>query len=295
MRVAMVLAAGHGTRLEPLTAELPKPLVPVGDRSVLEHIASRLASFGFDELVINTHHLEEKFRNQNRIEGVIIHRVHEPAIRGTAGGVHGARDRLVPGPVLVWNGDILTDPPVLALLDSARTRDIAFAVSPLPAGRGTVGVDAAGHVVRLCGERFGVESAGGDYVGVLALGPRALDRLPEIGCLVGDVALPLLREGAKLAAVPAPPFRDIGSLRGYLDANLDWLVARGGAGSSWVHPTARVAPAVSLSSSVVGAGAVVSGAGRFERCVAWPGARVTAPLTDAIVTTDGRVAHVSPA
>ncbi|HEX4477237.1 MAG TPA: hypothetical protein VH142_19230, partial [Polyangiaceae bacterium] len=63
-------------------------------------------------------------------------------------------------------------------------------------------------------------------------------------------------------------------------------------GSSWVHPTAQVAPSVTLSSSVVGAGAVVSGAGRFERCVAWPGATVTAPLADAVVTTEGRVAHV---
>ncbi len=294
MRVAMVLAAGHGTRLEPLTAELPKPLVPVGDRSVLEHIASGLASFGFDELVVNTHHLDEKFRSQNRIEGIIVHRVHEPVIRGTAGGVYGARDRLGPGPVLVWNGDILTDPPVLALLDHARTRDMAFAVSPLPAGRGSVGVDSTGHVVRLRGERFGVESAGGDYVGVLSLGPRALDGLPETGCLVGDVALPLLRQGAKLAAVPASSFRDIGSLRGYLDANLDWLAARGGAGSSWVHPTARVAPSVSLSSSVVGAGAVVSGSGPLERCVVWRGATVTAPLADAIVTTEGRVVHAPP-
>ncbi len=58
---AMILAAGLGTRLRPLTDELPKPLVPVGDRPALAHVAARLAAAGIREAVINVHHLAAAF------------------------------------------------------------------------------------------------------------------------------------------------------------------------------------------------------------------------------------------
>src|SRR5688572_24464404 len=95
---AMVLCAGLGTRLRPLTDELPKPLVPVGDRSLLAHIARVLAGAGFERLVINTHHLPELFPAAIRELSIEAHLIHEPVILGTAGGVAGARRFLGRGP-----------------------------------------------------------------------------------------------------------------------------------------------------------------------------------------------------
>jgi mannose-1-phosphate guanylyltransferase len=112
--------------------------------------------------------------------------------------------------------------------------------------------------------------------------------LPLRGCLVGDVYIPALREGARLEAFEyAGPFDDIGSPRAYLDANLRWLAAL--RKSAYVGEGSRVSDRVELRGVVVGAGAVVEGRGLVERSVVWPGSRVCAPLADAIVAPNGVV------
>lgn len=282
---AIVLSAGYGTRLRPLTDELPKPLVPIGDRPLLAHIAAALARAGFSEIAVNVHHLGDEFERRIRELPGNFHVLVEPEIRGTAGGIAGARALFGEPPVIAWNGDILADPPVPELLSRAGDGGLSFAVAPRPVNQGTVGTGSDGSIVRLRGERFGTEVLGGDYIGVAALGARALGALPTTGCLVGDYALPALRRGERVttARVDAP-FRDIGSPASYLAANREWLERHAGAGGAWVHPTARIAPGVSLVETVVGAGASVTGEGRLERCVVWPGATAVAPLRDAIVT-----------
>ncbi|HEX7668968.1 MAG TPA: sugar phosphate nucleotidyltransferase, partial [Polyangiaceae bacterium] len=129
---AMILAAGFGTRLRPLTDELPKPLVPLGDRPIVSHIAERLAAQGFSELVMNVHHGAEKFSSHIERLGWLFYLVHEPSIRGTAGGIAGARAHLDPGPIVAWNGDVVANPP-LAELCAAAGPGLAFAVAPRPA------------------------------------------------------------------------------------------------------------------------------------------------------------------
>jgi len=292
MARAMVLAAGLGTRLRPLTEELPKPLVPVGDRPLVGHIAERLRAAGFPELVMNTHHGAEYFASRIHELGLAVHLVHEPVIRGTAGGIAGARSLLTGGPVIVWNGDILAEPSLPELLDRAGS-GLAFAIVPRAAGEGTVGMGDRGQVVRLRDERFGSEASGGDYIGVAALGPAALSTLPERGCLVADVALPALRRGESIAAVPVRGgFTDVGSVRAYHQANLDWLGRTRGPGKAWVHPTAQVAGPVELRECVIGEGARVFGEGLLDKVVVWPGAAATAPLRDAVVTTRGSVVRI---
>src|SRR5215475_3749531 len=100
---AMILAAGLGTRLRPLTDELPKPLVPVGDRPAVAHVAARLAAAGVCEAVLNTHHLASAFTPE-RLAGlpIAVHPIHEPEILGTAGAVANAAALLGEGPVVVW-------------------------------------------------------------------------------------------------------------------------------------------------------------------------------------------------
>jgi mannose-1-phosphate guanylyltransferase len=292
----MVLCAGFGTRLRPLTDERPKPLVPFGDRTLLEHALAALPA-ALLPAVVNAHHLPGIFLELTRGYAEIAHVVVESEIRGTAGGVAGARGWLGPGPVIVTNADVLAPVDLPALLGATPDDGLCLAVSPRAKGEGTVGIGAGGRVVRLRGERFGEELAGGDYVGTLGMGERTLAALPERGCLIGDVALPLARRGGALVTHPVlgswlAPGDSVGE---YLDAHLRWLEAGGrGVGKSFVADGVRVAPGVELVSSVLGAGAEVLGAGRLERVVAWPGARVQAPLTDAVVTTAGRVVPRPP-
>jgi mannose-1-phosphate guanylyltransferase len=293
MTQAMILAAGLGTRLAPLTWELPKPLMPVGDRSLVAHLASRLAIAGFPDFVMNIHHMPEKFVFRSGELESTPHLIHEEEVRGTAGGIRGARALFGDAPVLVWNGDILVEPPIPGLLAAASAGGLAFAVSAMARGEGTMGLGENGSVVRLRGETFGHEVAGADYVGVAALGASVVQVLPEWGCLIGDVALPMLRAGKDIqTAQVAGPWIDVGSLHSYQRANREWLSAKVGGGGSWVAPTASVSGDVVLAASVVGAGASVSGTGAFDRCVVWPGAHAVAPLADAIVTTSGRVVAV---
>ena len=114
----MVLAAGLGTRLKPLTYELPKPMVPVLDRPVMAHIVRLLEAQGFDELIANLHWFPDA------ITGYFGDRLtyrHEPELLGTAGGVRGVRDFFGNEPVVVISGDALTDLDVGALV--ARHRE----------------------------------------------------------------------------------------------------------------------------------------------------------------------------
>jgi mannose-1-phosphate guanylyltransferase len=290
MASAIVLCAGFGTRLRPLTCELPKPLVPVGDRSILEHALDSLERAGFTEAVINVHHLPGVFERRlpTLRREIALRMVVEAEIRGTAGGVAGARGYLASAPVLVWNGDILVDPPLDQLVAGSLPDSLCLGVAPRALGEGTVGLGEGGRVVRLRGERFGTEISGGDYVGVLTLGGALAAELPERGCLFGDAALPLLRGGGIVNSVPAPgAWTDAGDLEHLLAANWAWLAARGL--DAFVAESAHVGQNVELRQSVVGAGVRVSGEGMLERCVVCPGACVEAPLHDAIVAPSGRV------
>ncbi len=285
----MVLAAGFGTRLRPLTDERPKPVVPLGDRMLVEHVLDRLAAQGLLPVVVNAHHLvavlERLLAGVAGVERV----VEEREILGTAGGVAGARAVLGPGAVLVTNADVLARVDGRRVLDQTPEDGLCLAVAWRERGEGTVGVGATGRVVRLRGQRFGEEVAGGDYVCTMGIGGALLAGLPERGCLIGDVALPLARAGGPVMALEAGAELTApgDSLPGYLAANLAWLDARGGA--AYVGPRARVAPGVALARAVVGADARIVGQGALERVVVWPGAEARAPLADAVVTLGGVV------
>jgi mannose-1-phosphate guanylyltransferase len=280
----MVLAAGHGTRLRPLTDMRPKPLVPVGDRPLLDLIVDGLQAAGVARVVVNAHHRGADLRAFARARaGVAVSE--EDVLLGTAGGVARARGLLGPGAVLVWNGDIVTELDVHALaarhVEDAASPEATLVVAPLPAGKGAVGLDRSGRVVRLRDASFGDEAQGGTFIGVHVLGASLREALPETGCLVADLYIPALARGAVLrACAHAVPFFDAGSPRGYLDANLAWLAAR--RLGSWRAPSAAVSDGITLVESIVGADARVEGKGELRRCVVWPGAAATAPATETI-------------
>lgn len=292
--VAMVLCAGLGTRLRPLTGQLPKPLVPIGGRPVLAHVAAQLQAAGVGRMVVNTHHRPERFE-PSVLGGLemAVQVVHEPEILGTAGGVGNAEQQLGPGDVLVWNGDILAEADLRALWVSHRQSGALATLAVHPSGsvEGTVGLDRAGRVARLRGERYGEEHQAVDFVGIQLLSAELRARLPRSGCLVGDLYQPALRAGDRIhTAAVVRRWRDVGSVAAYLEANLAWLAEQGR--QSLVAPDAEIASGVLLDRALVGARSRVEGRGALERVVVWPDAVATAPLCDAIVMSSGEVVAV---
>ena len=109
---AMILAAGRGERLQPLTDRLPKPLIPVAGKPLLHYTLSYLKNCGVKEVVINLHHLAEQiqsFVGDGRAWGLRIHYSHETHLLGTGGGIQKASPYLLQGPFVVMNGDILLE------------------------------------------------------------------------------------------------------------------------------------------------------------------------------------------
>lgn len=120
---AMVMAAGKGTRLRPVTDLLPKPMAPVANRPVLHHILRLLQCHGFDEVVLNLHHLPDvitSYLGDGSALGVDVRYSPEPELLGTAGGVKKNEDFLGTGTFLIMSGDALTDIDLTGLLAAHR-------------------------------------------------------------------------------------------------------------------------------------------------------------------------------
>ena len=108
----MLLGAGLGTRLRPITYELPKPMVPVLGRPVMDHILRLLAHHGFDDVVANLHYFPDLIRERfgdGAGYGIHLTYSYEPELLGTAGGVRNVREQLGDETFLVISGDALTD------------------------------------------------------------------------------------------------------------------------------------------------------------------------------------------
>jgi len=109
---AMVLAAGLGTRLRPLTYEMPKPMVPVLNRPIMEHILELVRRHGFTELIANLSYLPEQLRERfgdGSAHGVSLEWRFEEELLGTAGGVRNVREFFGEDTFLVMAADALTD------------------------------------------------------------------------------------------------------------------------------------------------------------------------------------------
>jgi len=107
---AMILAAGTGTRLLPLTRLQPKPLFPVYNTPLLDHTINQLKGTGIKDIVINTHHLSQNIRGyfqENTPSGVNITLSYEPDLLGTAGAIKNVEDFWDDQPFIVINGDII--------------------------------------------------------------------------------------------------------------------------------------------------------------------------------------------
>src|SRR3954466_3149097 len=117
---AFVLGAGLGTRLRPLTEDLPKPLIPVFQKPLITFVLDHLIANGVRSFIINTHHRPEAFRQffaDGSYRGHPVQLVHEPEILGTGGGIKNAESLLKNELFISYSGDILTDIDLPSVID----------------------------------------------------------------------------------------------------------------------------------------------------------------------------------
>ena len=234
---AMVLCAGFGTRLRPLTDRVPKPLVPLCGVPLLRYNLALLRNAGVRELVVNTHHLavqmEQGALEIGRELGLAVTISHEVGhILGTGGGVRRAATLLGPGTFLLLNGDMLFDVDLEAAMLAHRTAGATatMVLAPYPRGAsyGAVEVDASFNVRRIAGR--GAPAEPGltkmHFTGVHVLESEVLARLPPDGesDINRTAYVRLIHEGAKvLGWVQNGYWGDLGAPRSLLRANLDVL------------------------------------------------------------------------
>src|SRR6267378_1402176 len=129
---AMVLSAGYGTRLWPLTEQRTKPAIPILGKPLVGYVAEYLAGYGFGDIVVNLHHRPESVRaalGDGSKFGVRLQYVEEPEILGTSGALDNARELLKDQTFVVINGKIITDIDLNAAFEThRRTKAIATLV-----------------------------------------------------------------------------------------------------------------------------------------------------------------------
>ncbi len=183
---AMVLAAGLGTRLLPLTGRRPKCLMPVMNRPLLGWWLARLAAWGAARAVVNTHHLAPLVRAwlaEYHSAGLEVRESHEPLILGTGGGLVAARESLGPQPFLLVNSDVLAADDLRPLLAHRAETDALAVLGLVDDPRfNTVALDGQGRVLGFQGQDLPAEPAfWRTYAGLAALHPNLLDYLPAAG------------------------------------------------------------------------------------------------------------------
>ena len=199
----MILAAGGATRLYPLTYTLPKPLVPVLNVAVIEHLVALLARHGFNEIMINVHYLHrtitDSLKDGSRL-GVKIYYSHEEELLGTAGGVR-KQSEFFDDTFLVIGGDDLTDLDLGAMLEFHRSKQAlatlavtSLGPSPTAQDVGVLELDEESRVTWFLEKpepRRG-ESGRWSNSGIYLFEPKALEWIPAKGTY--DMALQLFPE-----------------------------------------------------------------------------------------------------
>jgi len=145
-RVAMILAAGRGERMRPLTDHCPKPLLRVRGKPLIEHHVERLATAGIGRIVINLAWLGSMIRDYlgdgSRYGVTLTYSHEEPHALETAGGIFRALPYLTPGPFLAVNGDVFTDFPFAQTsLDTDRDAHLVLVPNPPQHPSGDFGLD----------------------------------------------------------------------------------------------------------------------------------------------------------
>jgi NDP-sugar pyrophosphorylase family protein len=283
---AMILAAGLGTRLQPLSELRPKPAMPVRGIPLIAYSLEWLAHQGVTEAIMNLHHLPDVAREAAERycpETLKLYFSNELQLLGTGGGIGKAREFLRESdPCLVMAADMLLDLELGPLLARHRARgDAATLVlrdDPRGAHFGTIGLAADGRVRRI-GRRLdlGGEQRAGLYLSVTLFSGRAFESMPEqeaFGHLDAWIGA-RLRRGAddvrgELMAAADARWEPVGIPAEYLAVNLHPPLL------SFLDPDRRAAREGTRfrNGLVIGSGAEFAPGARLQRAVVWDGERV---------------------
>jgi mannose-1-phosphate guanylyltransferase / phosphomannomutase len=279
------MAGGEGSRLRPLTSRLPKPLVPIANKPVMEHIVSLLWDSGIECVVATVHYLAdeiEAYFGDGSDFGLSISYTVEDTPLGTAGAVKLTQHLVEDDDVLIISGDAMTDFNIRALMEhhTSTGNDVTIGLKRVnnPLEFGVVITDEAGHITRFLekpswGEVFSDTINTGIYV----LKPQIFERMErgKVYDFSKDIFPRMLHDGKRLGGYIIDDYwMDVGNLEQYQQANFDALtgVVRTKpqgvqiAPGVWIARSARVDPTAKLTGPVilgedvrVGASAVVEG------------------------------------
>lgn len=285
---AMILAAGVGSRLDPLTRNVPKPMVPVVNQPVMEHIVNLLVRHGFDEIYCNTHYLGDQIEyyfNDGASLGAKMEFNREEELMGTAGGVKRVADSTnffnTSEPFLVIGGDDLTSVDLTAMLEFHREKKalatIALSTVSDPSQFGVVVLNEDAAIQRFV-EKPAPGTAPSNLVnmGVYLFEPELLNLIPSGQFYdFGKELFPLLLEQGKpfFGYHTTDYWRDVGNLREYRECHDDFFegalelqlnVPQVGE-NLWIGEDCRIDPSAKIE------GPCVIG----PRCVIGPGAHIS--------------------
>jgi len=211
---AVVLGAGYGTRLGPLTAATPKILVEVAGEPLLARQLRYLAGQGVTEVALNVHHLRERVHEYVRSAPlpVPVRLYDEPELLGTAGALLPMREQLLDEPFVLLYGDVVTDMDLRALLRALRgTATLSYYVSTVTEGKGLLELDDTERVVAFAEKPERPRGAAAVNAGVYALDPAILALVPERGDFGYDVWPRLLAAGELYGCRVDAYVADVGS------------------------------------------------------------------------------------
>jgi mannose-1-phosphate guanylyltransferase len=270
----LVLTAGLGTRLRPLSQLRAKPALPVAGTPLVGRILRWLAGAGARDVILNLHHRPETVTaivGDGRPFGVSVRYSWEQPLLGSGGGIRRAFSLLAGDDLIVVNGDTLTDVDIAAFWAAHRATaaDVTLALvpNPRPEAYGGVLLDDDGAVAGFT--RRGTGPAGLHFVGVQAVTRHAFaaveDGTPSESVAGAYPRLMRERPGSVRGWMTTASFEDIGTPAGYLATCLARAEAEGG--------------------TTIEAGALVDPGATLDRTVVWPGARVErgAALVESIV------------
>ncbi len=285
MLFAVVLVGGFGTRLRPLTNEIPKPMLPVLHRPMIVPMLERLESAGVTDVVLALGFKPEPFQDAfpgGRHGGVRVHYAVEPEPLDTAGAIgFAARTVEIDDTFLVANGDVIGDLRFGDLVAAHRRfgGDATIHLTSVddPSSFGVVETDEGGRV-----RRFVEKPAPGETpsklinAGTYVFEPSVLARIPEFQRVsVERIVFPSLVAAGRLYGLPTDDYwLDTGRPDQYLQANLDLIRGVRGVVDGGVHADAQVDAEAVVIDSVIGPRARVAAGARVTESVLLPGAQV---------------------
>ena len=233
---AIVLSAGYGTRLWPLTEDRTKPAIPILGKPLVGYVAEYLAGYGIDEIVVNLHHRPESVRRalgDGSRFGVKLHYVEEPAILGTSGALDNTREFFERDTFVAINGKIITDIDLNAALETHRKANAIATLVLLPNTRrerfSVVEIED-GRVKRFGGMPIESDNEPLMFTGIQILEPRIFEYIPRgvFSHSTTDVYPQAIANGEVVAThVASGKWRELSTLKRYLDISVELLKESG--------------------------------------------------------------------